>query len=72
MITLNDIEILTLHGLDPCTIHLYSNCPIYNALNIAAHPDLNWKLISVPYYTKDVLVGELTGFAHLDMDVNFD
>jgi hypothetical protein len=46
--------------------------PIYYALNVAARPDLNWKLISVPYYTKDVQVGESTGFAHLDMDVNFE
>jgi len=44
--------------------------PVYYALNVAARSDLNWKLISVPYYTKDVQVGESTGFAHLNMDVN--
>jgi len=44
--------------------------PVYYVLNVAAHPDLNWKLISVLYYTKNVQIGESTGFAHLDMDVN--
>ena len=44
--------------------------PVYYALNVAARPDRNWKLISVPYYTKDVQVGESTGFLHLDRMCN--
>ena len=43
--------------------------PVYYALTVAARLDSNWKLISVPYYTKDVHNGESTGFAHLDMNV---
>jgi hypothetical protein len=27
--------------------------PVYYALNVAARPDLNWRLVSYPYYTKD-------------------
>lgn len=44
--------------------------PVYYALNVAARPDLNWRLISVPYYTKNASPGESTGFQHLDMNVH--
>jgi hypothetical protein len=44
--------------------------PIYYALTVAARPDKNFRLISVPYYTKDVQKGESTGFLHLDCNVD--
>ena len=44
--------------------------PVYYALNVACRPDLKWRLISVPYYTKDASPGESTGFQHLDMNVH--
>jgi len=44
--------------------------PVYYALNVAARPDLNWRLISVPYYTKSAAPGDSTGFQHLDMNVH--
>lgn len=44
--------------------------PVYYALNVACRPDRNWRLISVPYYTKDTRSGESTGFLHLDMNVH--
>lgn len=43
--------------------------PGYYAIMAAARPDRNWRLISYPYYTKDTVVGESTGFKHLDLNV---
>jgi len=39
------------------------------ALNVAARLDMNFRLISYPYYTKDTNPGENTGFKHLDLNV---
>ncbi|RPA88655.1 hypothetical protein L873DRAFT_1725222 [Choiromyces venosus 120613-1] len=49
--------------------HLVRQDPVYYALNVAAQPDLNWRLVSYPYYTKDTSAGENTGFKHLDLNV---
>jgi hypothetical protein len=43
--------------------------PVCYALNVAARPDINFRLISYPYYTKDTTPGENTGFKHLDLNV---
>ena len=43
--------------------------PVYYALMVSARPDINHRLISYPYYTKDTTVGETTGFKHLDLNV---
>lgn len=38
-------------------------------LVVAARPDLQWRLITYPYVTKDTDPGESTGFLHLDLNV---
>jgi hypothetical protein len=43
--------------------------PVWYALNAAARPDKQWRLISHPYITKDTNPGESTGFLHLDLNV---
>ena len=43
--------------------------PVCYALNVACRPDMNYRLISYPYYTKDTSPGENTGFKHLDLNV---
>jgi len=43
--------------------------PVCYALNVASRPDMNFRLISYPYYTKDTTAGENTGFKHLDLNV---
>lgn len=43
--------------------------PGYYAIMAAARPDQNWRLISYPYYTKDTIIGESTGFKHLNLNV---
>ncbi|KAH0545339.1 hypothetical protein FGG08_000638 [Glutinoglossum americanum] len=42
--------------------------PVWYAMNAAARPDKNWRLISYPYITKDTDPGENTGFLHLDLN----
>ncbi|RPA93276.1 hypothetical protein L873DRAFT_67820 [Choiromyces venosus 120613-1] len=43
--------------------------PVCYALNVAARLDMNFRLISYPYYTKDTTPGENTSFKHLDLNV---
>lgn len=43
--------------------------PVWYAINAAGRPDLQWRLISYPYVTKDTVPGESTGFLHLDLNV---
>jgi len=42
--------------------------PVYYALLASARPDRNHWLISYPYYVKDTVSGEKTGFHHLDLN----
>jgi len=43
--------------------------PVFYALNVAARPDLNWRLISFPYYTKYAMKGDATRFKHIDINI---
>ena len=43
--------------------------PVLYALNVAARPDLNWRLVSFPYYTKYASPGDSTKFKHIDINV---
>ena len=43
--------------------------PFWYAVNAAARPDKQWRLISFPYYTKDTDPGESLGFKHLDINI---
>ena len=43
--------------------------PFWYAVNAAARPDKQWRLISFPYYTKDTDLGESLGFKHLDINI---
>ena len=43
--------------------------PVFYALNVAARPDKNWRLISFPYYTKYAMAGDSTGFRHIDLNI---
>lgn len=43
--------------------------PVFYALNVAARPDKNWRLVSFPYYTKYAMDGDRTGFKHIDVNV---
>ena len=43
--------------------------PLVYALTVAARPDKNWRLISIPSYVKDTKEGESTQFQHLDLNL---
>ena len=43
--------------------------PVYYALVVASRPNINWHLISYPYYMKYTFDGENTGFSHLDLNI---
>ena len=43
--------------------------PVFYALNVVARPDLNWRLVSFPDYTKYTTEGDSTGFKHIDINI---
>src|SRR5262245_17997285 len=43
--------------------------PAAYALNVAARGDRRWRLVSHPYYTRYVKVGDSTGFEHIDLNI---
>jgi hypothetical protein len=44
--------------------------PGYYALNVAARPDHQWRLISYPYVAKSTIPGQRTGFLHCDINLD--
>jgi hypothetical protein len=43
--------------------------PAYYMLYVFFRPDHAWRMISYPYYTKNTVPGEQTGFRHIDFNV---
>ena len=43
--------------------------PVFYALNVAARPDGNWRLVSFPSYTKYAMPRDSTGFKHIDLNI---
>ena len=41
----------------------------FYAMNAAARPDGNWRLVSLPYYSKFAVTGDSTGFKHIDINI---
>jgi hypothetical protein len=43
--------------------------PVYYSLIVALRSDSNYRLVSYPYVTKNSVVGDRTGFLHMDLDI---
>jgi len=43
--------------------------PVLYALNVVARPDLNWRLVRFPYYSKYAVPRDSTRFKHIDINI---